>query len=112
MYAISRSANKTFLARHLLDDYSDGKMEFLKGEQLEQIQDKFYELNFPNVRNFVVSFKHCLGGGYIDSILELQSKSQYDYIQKCYFPRQVLGQKLFIFKMYINGVGSGVSPLT
>jgi hypothetical protein len=32
MYAISRSANKTFLARHLLDDYSDGKMEFLKGE--------------------------------------------------------------------------------
>jgi hypothetical protein len=29
---ISRNTNKTFLARHLLDDYSDGKVEFLKGE--------------------------------------------------------------------------------
>ncbi len=58
------------------------------------------------------SFKHHLGGGYIDSILELKSKSQYDYIQECYFLGQVLGQKLFIFKMSINGVGSGVSFVT
>jgi hypothetical protein len=47
---------------------------------LEQIQDKFCELNSPNVRNLVVFFKHHLGGGYIDSILELKSKSWYDYI--------------------------------
>jgi hypothetical protein len=32
MFVISLSANKTFLARHLLDDCSDGKMELLKGE--------------------------------------------------------------------------------
>ncbi len=37
MFAISLNASKTFLARHLLDDYSDGKMEFFKGEQMEQI---------------------------------------------------------------------------
>jgi hypothetical protein len=34
---ISFSANKTFLVSYLLDDYNDGTMEFLKGEQLEHI---------------------------------------------------------------------------
>jgi len=32
MFAISLSVSKTFLARHLLDDYSDGKVELLKNE--------------------------------------------------------------------------------
>jgi hypothetical protein len=36
MCMISLSASKTFLVRHLLDDYSDGKVELFKG-QLEQI---------------------------------------------------------------------------
>jgi hypothetical protein len=35
IFVISLSANKTFLARHLFNDNSDGKMELLKGEQLE-----------------------------------------------------------------------------
>jgi hypothetical protein len=74
MFTISLSVNKT-LAKHFLDDCNDGKMEFLKGEQMEQIQNNFYELNFPNVHNLVASFKHCLGGGYIDSILELKTNS-------------------------------------
>jgi hypothetical protein len=37
MFVISLNVSKTFLARHLLDDYSDGKMEFFKCEQMEQI---------------------------------------------------------------------------
>jgi hypothetical protein len=37
MSMISLSASKTFLARHLLNDYSDGKVEFFEGEQLEHI---------------------------------------------------------------------------
>jgi hypothetical protein len=55
----------------------------------------------------VATFKHPVGYGYIDSILELKSKSHYDYIHECYFLSQVVGQKVFIFKMSINGVGSG-----
>ncbi len=39
------------------------------------------------------------GVGYIDNILELKSKSHYDYIHKCYFLSQVLGQKVFTFKI-------------
>jgi len=35
--SISLSANKTFLASYLFDDFRDGIMELLKGEQLEQI---------------------------------------------------------------------------
>jgi hypothetical protein len=77
---ISFNASKTFLASYLLDDSSDGTMELLKGEQLEHIKDKLCELSFPNVCNLVASFNHHLGGGYIDSILELKSKSCYDYI--------------------------------
>ncbi len=85
MFAISMSVSKT-LVMHLPNDCNYGIVELFKGEQLEHIQDKFYELNFPNVCNLVVLFKHRLSGGYIDNIFELKSKSQYDYIQECLFP--------------------------
>jgi hypothetical protein len=39
-YMISFSASKTFLARHLLNDYNDDTMELHKGEYLEHIQNK------------------------------------------------------------------------
>jgi hypothetical protein len=35
MFVISLSASKTFLTKHMFDDCSDGKVELLKGEQLE-----------------------------------------------------------------------------
>jgi hypothetical protein len=77
---ISFSVSKTFLANYLLDDSRDGIVEFLKGEQLEQIQDKFCELSSPNVHNLVASFKHHSRGGYIDNIFELKSMNWYDYV--------------------------------
>ncbi len=60
----------------------------------------------------VVAFKHHVGRDYIDSILELKSKSRYDYIQECCFPSKIIGQKVFIFKMLINGMGSGMNLVT
>jgi hypothetical protein len=54
---ISLNASKTFFASYLFNDSSHGTMELLKGEQLEHIQDRFYELNSPSVHNLVVSFK-------------------------------------------------------
>jgi hypothetical protein len=85
IFAISLNVNKTFLITHLFDDNGDGLMDLLKGKQLEQIQNKFLKLNLPNVRNLVAFFKHRLGCGYSDNILELKSKSRYDYILKCCF---------------------------
>ncbi len=78
--SISLNANKTFSANHLLNGSSNGIVELFKGEQLEHIQDKLCELSSPNVCNLVASFKHHLGGGCIDNILELKSKSWFDYI--------------------------------
>ncbi len=80
IYVILLSVNKTFLAMYLLDDGGDGTVELLNSKQLELIQDKFLELNWPNIHNLVVVFKHCAGHGYIDNILELKLKSHYDYI--------------------------------
>jgi hypothetical protein len=37
IFAISMSVNKTFLARHLLDDSGDGIVELLDAEELERI---------------------------------------------------------------------------
>jgi hypothetical protein len=67
---ISLSANKSSLVSYLLEDYRDGTVELFKGEQLEQIQDKFCELSSLNIFNLFVSLKHHSRGGYIDNILE------------------------------------------
>jgi hypothetical protein len=80
-------------------------MELLKGKQLEHIQDKFIELNSPNVCNLVASFKHHPKGGYINNILESKFRNHYDYIQECCFSSQIFGQKVFIFKMLLIGLG-------
>ncbi len=89
-FVISFNVSKTFLMNYLFNDSSNGTVELLKGEQLKHIQNKLYELSSPNVCNLVASFKCHLGGGYIDNILELKSKSCYDYIQECGFLGQVL----------------------
>jgi hypothetical protein len=46
----------------------------------------------------VAAFKHHASRGYIDNILELKSKSHYDYIQEHCFLGQVVGQKVFHFQ--------------
>jgi hypothetical protein len=45
----------------------------------------------------------------MDNILFLKSKSLYDYIQDNSFPRQMVGQKVFLFKMSFYGPTSGVN---
>jgi hypothetical protein len=37
IFSISFSASKTLLANYLFDDFGNGTMELLKGEQLEHI---------------------------------------------------------------------------
>ncbi len=49
----------------------------LKGKQFKQIQFFWVELNFPNVCNLVVLFKHHLEGGYIDNILDVVFQGKY-----------------------------------
>jgi hypothetical protein len=74
------SASKSFLAKHLFNDSDDNNCKVFKGHQLKEIQDKFIILSSLHVHNLLALFKNYLGGGYIDNILELKSKSYYNFI--------------------------------
>jgi hypothetical protein len=80
---ISLSTKNSLLVKHLFNGSSESSFKFLKGEQLDNIHDKFVELNFLNICNLVALFKHHLKGGYINNILELKSMSDYHYIYEC-----------------------------
>jgi hypothetical protein len=83
IFAISLIVSKTSLVMHLFNNSGNGLVELLKVEQLKHIQVKFSKVSSPSIRNLLVTFKHHSRHGYIDSTLELKSKSRYDYIQKC-----------------------------
>jgi hypothetical protein len=53
-FKTSLRARKYLLAKHLFNDNNGNNMELLKGKQMEHIQDKFIELNSPNVRNLLL----------------------------------------------------------
>ena len=64
-------------------------------------------MSSPNVRSVISSFRlHSQSTGYIDKILELKKTSRYDYVQESVFPGQG-SNKVFLFKMSIEGPGSG-----
>jgi len=92
----------------MFNDSSDNNLKLVNSDQFDQIQDKFLVLSLLNVQNFVVSFKHCPNGGYIDNILELKSNSCYISMNVCILS-QIYGYKVTIFKMSINGIGSRVA---
>ncbi len=74
------ATSKTFLAKHLLNENGEGLVEFLKGNKLHQVMDKFVTLCSPNIK-MVASFKHHpTNKGEIDNILTLKFKNVYDYI--------------------------------
>jgi hypothetical protein len=98
--AIALNASKAFLAHHLFNESGEGLMEILQGEKFDKVMDKFQPLCSFNIRNLIASFKHSVSTrGPMDKILLLKSKSPYDYIQNSCFPRQMVGQKVIIFKM-------------
>jgi len=72
----SNGNKQNLLVEHLFNDDGEGLVEFLKGDKLYQMMDKFMTLCFPNIRNLVALFKHHLDHkGYIDNILALKFKS-------------------------------------
>jgi hypothetical protein len=103
MLAIAMATSKTFLLEHLLNE--DGSPQC---DKLRQVMDKFLTLSSPNVQNLISSFKHQLGNRRnISSILTLKAKNGYYYIQDGFFLGQLIGKKVFLFKMFMHGNGSG-----
>lgn len=102
-------ASKTFLLYHLFNDNGVCPMELLKGDKLNQPMLKFAPFCSLNIGNLISLFKHHLGNmGFIDSIITLKALSHYNYIQDSCFPRQQNGQKVYLFKMLVDGDGYGV----
>jgi hypothetical protein len=82
-------------------------MELIKGEKLNQMLLRFAPLHSPSIRNLITSLKHRFGNsGSINYILKLKALSSHNYIQDKCFPGQHVGQKVYLFKMFVDGVAS------
>lgn len=64
---------------------------------------------FPTFVMLTVLFMHHpINRGYIDNIFLFKSKNRYNYTQDNCFLRQLSNQKVFLFKMSIDGVANSV----
>jgi len=79
----------------------------LKREELEEVMDRFQYLSSPSIRNVISSFRSNNQGGVIDNIMTMKKESKFEYIHDSVFPGQGK-EKVYIFKMLIEGPGSGV----
>ncbi len=101
------SMNKSFLFHHLFNEDGESLMEFLEGEKLNQMLLKFAPLCFLGIRNLIVSLKHCFDNMcFVYSIFKLKALFNYDYIRDNCFPGQQITQKVYLFKMYVDGIAS------
>jgi hypothetical protein len=97
--------SKTFLSYHLFNENGKFFVEFFKGEKLCQILLKFIPLCSLDIHNLIISLKHRPNNSNsIDYTLKLKAQSSYNYIQDNYFHCQHVGQKVYLFKMSVDGV--------
>ena len=103
------TASKKFIADYLPKSPSNGKGHHLACLSLEVVIDKFGTLASPNYRNFVSGSKRfvCSGMDTMDSIMALKDHSSFKYVHSSRFSKQSKN-KIFIFKMSVDLLGSGV----
>ena len=100
--------SKDVLGNVLLRE-EDDPHTLLSLEQLEPIFQCCKELNSPNLKNRVYTFKYLRRYGVLDGITKLRGLSNWAYVQRNMFPGQGDdSDKVFIFKMSEVGPGSGV----
>jgi len=79
----------------------------LRGDELEEVMDRFQYLSSPNIRNVISSFHSNNRGGIIDNIMTMKKESKFEFIHDSIFPSQGK-EKIYVFKMLTKGPGSGV----
>ena len=104
--AIALSASKEFLTNHLFH-HGEGEKQILKGEEMEEVMDRFQMLSSPSIRNVISSFRSNNRGGVIDNIMTMKRESKFEFIHDNVFPGQGK-EKVYVFKMLTEGPGSGV----
>jgi len=76
---------------------------------LMPVLDKCKYLNSPSIQNEVTSLKYLRKFRVIDSITKLRGSSTWVFVQESKFPSQGTNvEKVFVFKMFEIGPGSGV----
>jgi len=83
--AIALSTSKDFLTAYLFHN-REGEKEMLRGDELEEVMDRFQYLNSPNIRNVISSFCSNNRGGIIDNIMTMKKESKFEFIQDSVFP--------------------------
>ena len=103
------AASKQFLANYLLKSPASGESHHLVGSSLEVVMDKFNTLASPNYRNFVSRSKRFSRNRMwtMDSIMALKDHSAFKFVHGSWFPGQSK-DKMFVFKMFVDLLGSGV----
>ena len=104
--AITLSASKDFLGHYLFHN-GEGEKKMLKAEEMEEVMDRFQYLSSPSIRNVISSFPSNNHAGIIDNIMTMKRELKFEFIHDSVFPGQGK-EKVYMFKMLIEGPGSGV----
>jgi hypothetical protein len=100
------AASKEFLDKYLIHS-GHGPKKMLRGQELEDVLDKFEHLSSPNLWNMISLCRSGSKRGAYDSIMAMQKYTTIEYIHANVFPGQG-NDKVYVFKMFVDGPGSGV----
>jgi hypothetical protein len=100
------AASKEFLDKYLIHN-GPGPKKMLRGQELEDILDKFEHLSSPNLQNTISLSRSGSKRGAYDSIMAIQRYTTIEYIHGNVFPGQGK-DKVYVFKMLVDRLGSGV----
>jgi hypothetical protein len=100
------AASKEFLDKYLIHS-GPGPKKMLRGQELEDVLDKFEHLSSLNLRNTISLYRSGGRRGAYDSIMAMKTYTIVEYIQANVFPDQGK-DKVYVFKMLEDEPGSGV----
>jgi hypothetical protein len=104
--AIAMAASKEFLDKYLIHT-GPGSKKMLRGQELEDVLDKFEHLSSPNLRNTISLYRSGNKRGAYDSIMAMKTYTLIEYVHDNVFQGQ--GKDMvYVFKMLEDGPRSGV----
>jgi hypothetical protein len=104
--AIAMATSKEFLDKYLIHT-GPGPKKMLRGQELEDVLDKFEHLSSPNLQNTISLYRSSSKRGAYDNIMATKTYTTIEYVHGNVFPGQGK-DKVYVFKMLEDGLGSGV----
>jgi hypothetical protein len=89
--AIATAASKEFLDKYLIHT-GPGPKKMLRGQELEDVLDKFEHLSSPNLQNTISFYRSGGKRGAYDSIMAMKTYTTIEYVHGNVFPRSRQGK--------------------